>query len=144
MSCKQSPEYIVDVDPAKVPVVMIADDDDGIRETLTRFLKMSGYLVLVASDGLEAVSLFNSKKDIIDICLIDLNMPELDGASCVRQIRECSVATPILLMTGEDEEFDLPESLNDEIEMRFTKPFDWGILLERISEILAIQKSCTQ
>lgn len=123
-----------------LPVVLVAEDDDGIRETLSRFLSMNNYRVIEARDGLEAVSCFNDNHGSIRACLVDLNMPELDGNSCINKIREQSEDVPIFLMTGEDEDDELPKTLTDIIAKRFTKPFDWVMLVDDIGKVLEEKK----
>jgi len=114
--------------------LLVAEDDSANRNLLVKFLTMDGHCVLEASDGAEAVELFRKNMDSISLCLIDLNLPKLDGFSCIREIRVLSATTPVFILTGENEE-DLSDIPSEFASIpRFNKPFNWEALLRIIRD----------
>ncbi|TRD19810.1 hybrid sensor histidine kinase/response regulator [Palleronia caenipelagi] len=82
------------------PLILLVDDEDGLRSTGSAFLKMRNYDVLTASDGQEAVDLYTEHSAEIDLCLLDLNLPRLNGYQVFRTIREIRPDCPVVFVTG--------------------------------------------
>jgi two-component system cell cycle sensor histidine kinase/response regulator CckA len=83
-----------------VACVMIAEDDELIREVTSRILKNAGYEVLPASDGEEAISLFEARQEEIHMVLLDVVMPRLGGPAVYKHIRKSHPGLPVLFTTG--------------------------------------------
>lgn len=81
------------------PHILIVDDESAIRLTLETGLSLKGFRISSASSGREAVALL--KKEMFDAVICDLVMPDGDGLSVVRSIRECDKSLPIILMTAQ-------------------------------------------
>jgi CheY-like chemotaxis protein len=81
-------------------VVLIADDEQPVRTLVSRTLLSSGHQVLTASNGVEAIALFRSSPDLIDIVVTDLNMPVMDGHEVVRLIRATRSNAKIICTSG--------------------------------------------
>jgi DNA-binding response OmpR family regulator len=81
--------------------VLVADDDENIRDALSWCLRIAGFRVLTAGDGAEAVR--RSAKAAVDLFILDLHMPNLDGAGALAAIRAKPRfrTTPILFLTGQ-------------------------------------------
>ncbi len=81
--------------------ILIADDSDTLRAKIASFLTEEGYSVLTAGDGAEAIKIIKSNSDI-DLILLDIEMPTLDGFDVLRMIRGGRLApeTPTLALTG--------------------------------------------
>lgn len=82
--------------------ILIADDEPDVVSLLHDYFEMNGYLVLTAANGAEAIAAVSKSPDII---LLDINMPEADGLSVCRRIRD-SVSCPILFLTARIEDSD--------------------------------------
>ena len=81
--------------------VLVGDDDEGIREVLVNLLRESGYTVIEASNGTEALQRLTAGEDERpDVALLDIKMPELDGIVILQRMLEQGVDVPIILMTG--------------------------------------------
>jgi CheY-like chemotaxis protein len=82
------------------PVVVVADDHDGVREMAAFVLTMDGMVVLEARDGAEALALV--RQHAVAVALIDLGLPELDGIEVCRSIRQdpATAGTRVLIITG--------------------------------------------
>lgn len=111
------------------PSVLVVDDEPGIRETVAALLEDEGYLVSRARDGLEALSVVESRP--FDLVLSDVKMPRLDGIALVRRLRRGGYDLPIVLMSAVYADVDLAG-------LTFVpKPFDFSFLLSRVEEAIA-------
>ena len=79
--------------------VLVVDDESRMRKLVKDFLNQKQYKVLEASDGEEALKVFEENKNKISIILLDVMMPKLDGWSVLRQIRQTS-KVPIIMLTA--------------------------------------------
>ena len=84
--------------------ILVADDEQLIRKLISDCLTKEGHQVLEAEDGLEGLSIFRSNKDI-NLCILDIMMPEIDGWELCRKIRETS-GVPIMLVSARSQDFD--------------------------------------
>ena len=99
--------------------LLIVDDEPGIRMLLKDYFEMTGYETWTAENGREAVELAKKQPDLI---LLDINLPDLDGMSVCRKIRE-EVRCPILFLTAKIEEQDKINGLLSGGDDYITKPF---------------------
>jgi CheY-like chemotaxis protein len=76
--------------------ILLAEDDPVIRRTLSEVLRLSGYTVIEAADGVEGVSLYSQHKGLIDLVLLDVRMPKMDGREVYETIRKVSPGTAVL------------------------------------------------
>lgn len=80
--------------------VLVADDEAMVRDAIARSLRAAGVNVLLAADGLQAVSMFSAQRTSIGCVLLDYSMPKLNGGEALREIRQLDANIPILLMSG--------------------------------------------
>jgi len=78
--------------------ILVVDDDSGVRGVLQGFLKAKGYRTETAEGGFAALALF--EKTQIDVALVDLQMPGMDGVELCRRIKERNPATQVIIVTG--------------------------------------------
>jgi CheY-like chemotaxis protein len=83
--------------------ILMVDDDEVIRQLSTRILNKFGYTVLTAGCGDEAVELFRQKQDSIDLIILDLNMPGMDGCSCLEALLELDPQARVIISSGQVE-----------------------------------------
>ena len=115
------------------PVVLVVDDEKSLRDFVRRNLEARHYKVLTASNKLEAMATFNNEK--VDLVILDLMMPHLDGLETTRRIREIS-KTPIIILTALGEESDKVQAFDMGADDYLTKPFGVGELMGRIKAVL--------
>ena len=115
------------------PVVLVVDDEKSLRDFVRRNLEARHYKVLTASNGLEALATFHNEN--IDLVILDLMMPHLDGLETTRRIRESS-KTPIIILTALGEESDKVQAFDLGADDYLTKPFGVGELMGRIKAVL--------
>ena len=115
--------------------VLIVDDESRMRKLIKDFLNSKGYNVLEAEDGEEALEIFEKNKNRLNIILLDVMMPKLDGWSVLRQIRQQS-KIPIIMLTARGEEQDELFGFELGVDEYISKPFSPKILVARVEAIL--------
>ena len=100
--------------------ILIAEDDKDIVNLLSLYLKNSGYEVLTAPDGLAAWGIFN--REHVDLALLDVMMPRMDGWELARKIRGVS-NIPIIFLSAKDQDYDRIMGLQLGADDYLTKPF---------------------
>jgi len=116
-----------------MPRVLIADDEPNIREVISFALERAGFGVATARNGSEALQQF--RRGPIDLIVLDVGMPEMDGLEVCRQIRKTS-DVPILFLSARDEEIDRVLGLEIGGDDYVTKPFSARELVARVNVIL--------
>ena len=102
-------------------VILIADDEAEIRDLLRLYLENSGYDVLEAADGLEALAVL--KKKHVDLAVLDIMMPRMNGLQVLKKLREMS-NIPVLMLSAKDADADKILGLNLGADDYLTKPFN--------------------
>ncbi len=87
--------------------ILIVDDEEAVRDTTQKLLVQNGYKTLKAVDGVDAVSVFGRNQGLIKLVLTDLKMPNMDGISLVRILRNMNHDLPILVVSGHPDEHDI-------------------------------------
>ena len=114
--------------------VLVVDDESRMRKLVKDFLIKNNYEVIEAEDGVQAVDLFFSQKDI-SLLVLDVMMPKMDGWQVCREIRTFS-KVPIILLTAKSDERDELQGFQLGIDEFITKPFSPKLLFARIEAIL--------
>ncbi len=113
--------------------VMIVDDDRNICELLRLYLEKEGWSVVMAHDGMQALTLFDAEKP--DLVLLDVMMPQLDGWQVCRELRKKSNC-PIIMLTAKGEVFDRVLGLELGADDYVIKPFESKEVVARIKAVL--------
>ncbi len=114
--------------------ILVVDDESRMRKLVKDFLVKSGYTVIEASDGEEAVDTFLSNKDIA-LIIMDVMMPKLDGYEASAEIRKIS-DVPIIMLTAKSDERDELKGFEIGVDEYITKPFSPKILVARVGAVL--------
>ena len=112
--------------------ILVVDDESRYQRLLEANLRTDGYDVVTASNGVEAIEFFSSQP--IDLILLDVMMPELDGFATCERIRECS-NVPIIMLTAKGEEKDRVRGLDLGADDYLSKPFSATELLARVRAV---------
>lgn len=118
---------------AKRCTVLVADDDPQILHLVSRNLQFAGYAVLEAADGQQALEQIEAH--VLDLVLLDIMMPRLDGFTVCEQVRRFS-AVPIIMMTARGQDEDKIHGLNLGADDYLSKPFNVEELLARVRAVL--------
>jgi DNA-binding response OmpR family regulator len=114
--------------------LLLAEDDEGIREPLMRALQREDYTVDAVADGAEAARL--GVEDDYDLLVLDIGLPTLDGLEVCRRVRAAHPRVPILILTAQSDELDVVEGLDAGADDYVPKPFRLGELLARVRALL--------
>lgn len=113
--------------------ILVCDDDKHIVEAIEIYLKNEGYSIYKAYDGIEAIEVL--EKEHIDLLLIDIMMPRMDGIHAILKIRETS-SIPIIFLSAKSEDTDKILGLNMGADDYITKPFNPLELVARVKSQL--------
>lgn len=114
--------------------LLIAEDDRAVRDALDRALRLEGYEVILTADGSEALTALERNR--IDLIILDVLMPYVNGLSVCRTLRSRGDRTPVLMLTARHEVGDRVAGLDAGADDYLTKPFALDELLARIRALL--------
>lgn len=115
--------------------ILVAEDESAIREFININLKLAGYRTIEAENGRDAIELYDSHADEIDIALLDIMMPESDGIEVCNHIREKDMNVGIIFLTAKTQEQDKIEGLISGADDYITKPFSTTELIARVEAL---------
>lgn len=113
--------------------ILVVEDEPSLAEVVSLYLKRAGYQVQIASDGRQAMSIL--EKQIPDFVVLDLMLPEVDGLSITRWLRDRS-NVPIIMVTARREEIDRISGLEMGADDYVVKPFSPQELVSRVRAVL--------
>ena len=113
--------------------ILVCDDEEGIRTLIAKYAKFEGHNVIEAENGMQAIEICRNKD--IDIIVMDIMMPELDGFSAVREIRK-DKDTPVIMLSARGEEYDRIHGFEVGADDYLVKPFSPKELTMRIDVIM--------
>lgn len=121
---------------AEAPVVLVADDDADMRELIRYRLERSGYTVVTAIDGQEALAL--AAEHVPALAVVDVMMPRLDGFEVTRKLRTApeTARMPVILLTARAQEADVAQGFAAGADDYIRKPFSPQELSARVQAIL--------
>jgi DNA-binding response OmpR family regulator len=118
---------------AEPSTILLVDDEESIQKLLAYPLERDGYAVLQARDGVEALERFGANE--VDLVVLDIMLPRLDGLEVCRRLRQES-AVPIIMLTARDDEFDKVLGLELGADDYITKPFSIREFRSRVKALL--------
>jgi len=122
-------------------LVLMVEDDNKLREVLTKFLSRNDYEVLAAENGKVGLELFYENSKNLDIVLLDGMLPDIDGVDVLKEIREHS-QVPVIMLTARESEEDQLNGLNNGADNYITKPFLMKVLFVHMDKL--IQKNSNE
>ena len=115
--------------------ILVVDDEARMRKLIKDFLNVKGYKILEAEDGEKALDIFEVNKEKINLVILDVMMPRVDGWTVLRNIRQVS-KVPVIMLTARGEEQDELFGFELGVDEYISKPFSPKILVARIEAIL--------
>ncbi|MGZ9165647.1 MAG: response regulator transcription factor, partial [Anaerolineales bacterium] len=113
--------------------ILVVEDEPSIAEVVSLYLKRAGYQVQIASDGRQAMNIF--ERQMPDFVILDLMLPEVDGLSLTRWLRDRS-NVPIIMLTARREEIDRIAGLEMGADDYVVKPFSPQELVSRVRAVM--------
>ena len=113
--------------------LLVIEDDINTNEAICEYMKSAGHTTLSAIDGEEGLLL--AKEPSIDLVVLDIMLPKIDGMTVLRELRKCSTV-PVLMLTAIEDEHTQATSFDAEADDYITKPFSMVLLGKRITALL--------
>ncbi len=120
--------------------VLVVDDSKSVRAVIGATLKMAGYNLILAEDGLQAMDLLSSPETPpIDLIITDVNMPNMDGLTLIKEVKKLAgyFKTPICVLTTETEQSKLQQDIGHLNDAWITKPVQPAHVLNVVGELLS-------
>jgi DNA-binding response OmpR family regulator len=114
--------------------ILLAEDDTDLRNILSQYLELQGFKILSAENGRQGLELF--KNEHVDLCILDIMMPVMDGFTLAQKIRKLDNFMPIIFLTAKNQKADKIKGLKIGADDYITKPFEVEELILRIKNIL--------
>lgn len=114
--------------------ILIVEDDEDIRDGVEIYLRSQGYRVSKAGDGVEGLAALEGEK--IDLAIVDVMMPRMDGITMIMKMRDRGFELPVIMLSAKSEEVDKIMGLNMGADDYITKPFTPLELLARVNSQL--------
>jgi signal transduction histidine kinase/ActR/RegA family two-component response regulator len=118
--------------------ILVIDDEDSVRDVLSRILKTKGHQVVVASNGEEGIERFGSEP--FDLVFTDLGMPKLSGWEVGKAIKGINPKVPIAMITGWGVELDRGKLSESGIDLIVSKPFNFDQVIRLVSEAMELKE----
>ena len=115
-------------------LILIVDDEAGVRELLGDALRIAGFETVTAQDGMSALTAIRNRKP--DLMIVDINMPLMDGFELIERLRSVGDNTPALMLSARADRIDVTRGLTLGADDYVTKPFGLEELLLRVKAIL--------
>jgi two-component system, chemotaxis family, chemotaxis protein CheY len=118
--------------------ILVVDDSPTVVKFVSFSLRNSGYNVVTACDGMDAIEKLNTLPENVDLVITDLNMPNLDGYSLIATLRQNDRhrETPIIILSSEDSDDDMQRGMQVGATSYLVKPFKSSLLLNEVSKQL--------
>lgn len=118
--------------------ILVVEDDKNTRKLLTTVLRNHGYNTFEAKDGVEALDVLEHNH--VDLMVLDVMMPNMDGFTLTKTLRDGDSQLPILMLSAKQNVVDIKQGFVVGIDDYLTKPFDFDVLLLRIKALLRRSK----
>jgi len=122
----------------KSPTILVVDDEFNIRSMLKEVFEMNGYFVFTAANGKEGIDIFKKHLDQIDLIILDMVMPVMDGKSAFFEIKKLNKNQKIIIISGYAKKEDLREILDKGALAFMSKPFQIESIVEKVGEYLNV------
>ena len=129
---------VTPIKEARQARILVIDDDDSVRDILSRILKTKGHQVVVASNGEEGIERFRSEP--FDLVFTDLGMPKLSGWEVGKTIKGINQKVPIAMITGWGVELDKEKLKESGIDLIVSKPFNFDQVIHLVSEAMELKE----
>ena len=115
-------------------VLLIAEDEKDMQNIIVDFMKQGGHSCILANDGVEALSILEN--NTVDLIILDIMMPKIDGLEVLRSFRQTGKTTPVLFLTAKDAVPDRVKGLDSGANDYLVKPFSFDELMARLRAII--------
>lgn len=121
--------------PRTEKIILLADDETMLRDILAELLESYDFQVISVQNGLEVLHVLTEEIKV-DLLIIDYKMPEMDGMTCIKKIRELNIQVPVILSTGSSTPKTDEEFKSMKIDSILTKPYEFERMLEEVKKLI--------
>ncbi len=118
--------------------ILVIDDEDAVRDILSRMLKVKGHQVVVAANGEEGIERF--KSETFDLVMTDLGMPKISGWEVSKAIKGMNPKVPIAMITGWGMELNREKLSESGVDLIVSKPFNFDQVIQLVSEAMELKE----
>lgn len=118
------------------PHIFVVEDEESLAETIALNLRLENYKVTIAKSGKQALTIFKTDHTSINLVLLDVMLPEINGFELCKEFKVLNPAVPIIFLTAKNQIADKIEGLKLGADDYITKPFDLEELLLRVSNLI--------
>lgn len=118
------------------PHIFVVEDEESLAETIALNLQLENYKVTIAKSGKQALNLFKTEHNAINLVLLDVMLPEITGFELCKEFKVLNPTVPIIFLTAKNQIADKIEGLKLGADDYITKPFDLEELLLRVSNLI--------
>ncbi len=122
--------------PGGSETILLVDDEEPIRDFGSRILAKAGYTVLTASNGKEALEVYQARRDEIALVILDLIMPEMGGKQCLKALLSLDPSVKVVIASGYSGNDHTKDALGAGAKGFVSKPYDIRRVLEVVRESL--------
>ncbi|MBN2082031.1 response regulator [bacterium] len=122
-----------------VGAVLVADDEDIVRNVMVQMLKKMGYEVFAVDNGADAIDIFRDNQSRIDLVIFDLTMPRMSGVELYEQIRVINPEIKTMLTSGQDASPDIEHLREAGVSAFIHKPFSLRDMREKVRGLIGRQ-----
>ena len=115
---------------SKPPCILVIDDEPSVRNLIGQFLERDGYQVRLAANGWDGLA--HLEEDIVDLILLDLKMPEMNGPQFLRRLMETGRRLPVIVITGYPDSDLMMEAMSYAPITLLAKPIDRALLMQAV------------
>lgn len=120
------------------PTVLVVDDDAAVREVVAEMLDIFDINVLSAAGGLEGIQLFQAQQENIDVILLDIRMPDLDGIQTYKILRQIDSDISVIFSSGYTENDEAQRLIQSPSTLFLPKPYDLTTLIRTMEKITGV------
>jgi two-component system, cell cycle sensor histidine kinase and response regulator CckA len=116
--------------------ILLVEDQEMVSNLIKRILESSGYVLITATNGKEAISLYERELDKISLVILDLVMPKMRGETCIKELHKINPDLKILIVSGHSLDEETQKMIERETRGFVRKPFGRAELLQIVSDVL--------
>jgi PAS domain S-box-containing protein len=116
--------------------LLVVDDEEVFREIMIDFFKPLGYTIHCCADGVEAIEYFRVNNSTIDVVILDMNMPKMNGVQCFKHLKEIKSGVRVIVSTGYGDNSEQDALQKEGVRMFVQKPYKAAELGEKIRELM--------
>ena len=118
--------------------ILVVEDNDLVRSLQQQALTEAKYNTIAASDGKEALNIFKERHAQIDLVVLDVMLPEMNGRDCLMELKRINPEVKVIILTGSDSNAELNLEIKPHVREFLTKPFRMSRLLEAVEQVIYV------